>query len=100
MVSSDIGPHLIGGREVRVNATMDWMPTVLARHRAIEQEPLPRNIDALLTRAALSPIPIALRGTSSLPATPSPMRTCVNRFRAVRADCGRSACMRDARLLR
>jgi acyl-CoA synthetase (AMP-forming)/AMP-acid ligase II len=45
---------LIGGREVRVNATMDWMPTVLARHRAIEQEPLPRNIDALLTERAIA----------------------------------------------
>ncbi len=30
----------------------DWMPSVLARHRAIEADPLPRNIDALLSEAA------------------------------------------------
>lgn len=35
-------------------ADPDWMPSVLARHRAIEAEPLPINIDALLTEAAIA----------------------------------------------
>ena len=35
-----------------MNADADWMPAVLARHRTIEAEPLPDNIDALLSDAA------------------------------------------------
>lgn len=35
-----------------MTANPDWMPAVLARHRAIEAEPLPDNIDALLSQAA------------------------------------------------
>src|ERR1700733_937250 len=45
---------MIDPRLVRdpVPAESDWMPSVLARHRAIEAAPLPINIDALLTEAA------------------------------------------------
>src|SRR5579871_5254517 len=39
-----------------MSAVADWMPSVLERHGAIERDPLPRNIDALLSeRASASP---------------------------------------------
>ena len=74
-----------------MNATMDWMPTVLARHQTIEQEPLPRNIDALLTERAIALNPGSVAWHFIATGAPSPMCSCVNRFRAVRADCGRSS---------
>ena len=40
------------GGVTSMNADLNWMPSVQARHRAIEAEPLPTNIDALLTEAA------------------------------------------------